>query len=154
MNTPPFFNEDTILSLKTTVSPNVAYSLGAEPDGREIVIESDDQILPFPIRHHPRLIHLACDIISLAESKDFWLLGTQYEDLSVMHTQPIDGQCLESRFICKPDSSLKQLKLVKSAKLIESIRFVILDENGRRVTFPERTIVKLGIEISPLYENN
>ena len=153
LNYQPFFSEDMIISLKATLSANVAYSLGAETDNKEITIENSGEILPFPVRYHPRLIHIACDIVSISESKDFWLINSQYENLSVIHSQTMENQSLENRFITKPDSTLKQLKLVRNAKLIEKIRFVILDENGRKINFPERTIVRLGLEISAMHEN-
>ena len=169
LNSQAFLIKGLQTSITVVCSSNVAYTLGlpngylsltigplsiTNPSHRPPLplnqITNTQQRLPSAIRFHAKLIHIATDLLCQSETRDQWLVASPYESFHVIYTQLLDSECLENRFIGKSDSGQKTHKLMRSANIFHAIRFILLDENCRRLSFARETIVNLGLQISPL----
>ena len=172
LNSKAFLVQEIQTSITVLCSANVAYALGlpknylsltigplslTEPPTQTPPINQITKFehrLPSAVRFHPKLVHIATNLLCHSETRDQWLVGSPYESFHVIYTQLLDSECLQSRFIAKSDTGQRAHKLMRSANIFHAIRFILLDENCRKLSFSRETIVNLGLQISPLLKQD
>ena len=108
---------------------------------------------PSTIRTIPRILYVCTDIIS-AVSRNLWLRDTPYESCHIIYTHVIDDSNITTKFVCKTSDTLTFHRISSLQCLWNSFNVYILDQNFRKVVFPLRTYVKLGLVIKPTNADN
>ena len=167
-----FLPERDKTTINVTCSKNVAYSLGCDPSQsslyfgpltsrgsaeddapksnteRRVVVSGP--CLGGSLRAHPRIIRLASNLLAHSEIRDNWLgYHSEYHDFHVIHSQTVDPATLDCKFIAKPDDNKVYHRLLRSSNILQQIKFIVVDENCKKIFFPKKTICRIGLCLTP-----
>ena len=108
----------------------------------------NNQQLPFAIRTMPSLIHICTDIVT-AQSRDSWLERSDYSDYHIIFSYVFDELAVNSRCIVNANCGNVYYKLKDTNRLLETMKFSVLDQNFKRIDFATKTYTRLGFRIRP-----
>ena len=117
------------------------------------ILESPRQRLYARIRPLPRIIHILCDLISTL-SRDTWLRNSKHLDFSIIHTMVLTDDMVNMHFISKVDKDEYFYRTSNARKVLNGIRFRMVDDSFRLIQFPVCTIAKLSFVIRPVLNRN
>ena len=111
-------------------------------------IQRNDQQLPFAVRTMPSLIHICTDIVT-AQSRDSWLERSDYNEYHIIFSYVFDELAINSRSIVNANCGNVYYKLKDTNRLLETMKFSVLDQNFQRIDFATKTYTRLGFRIRP-----
>ena len=109
-------------------------------------IISPSQTPPCNIRNAPGIVHLTTDIVS-GKGVDAFLQTTPLSDHHIVYSHHLDQTTFECRSIVNTDCPSKFLKLKKNHKILDKIKFCLVDENFQPCHFSQRTYTRLAFRI-------
>ena len=132
------------------ISLNVNETLGTQTTFTNN-IKNEHQRLPSQIRPMPKLLYLASSLIN-PPTCDLWLKNTPYKSCRIMDSFLIDDATISNRFITKTNGEYNYHKL--TTRSLDSFVFHIVDEWLQPVYWQQKTYVKLGLKIKPMFHNS
>ena len=105
------------------------------------------------IRPFPRVIHFLSDVVG-GLSRDGWLAGTQHSDYTIFHTMMINEEMINTRYICKVDQEQTFHRTSNARRVLNGLRFRIIDDNFRLIHFPVCTVIRMSFVIRPVLHEN
>ena len=94
-------------------------------------------------------IHLATDLAA-AKGRDFWLNQTRFADYQVIYTYSVDEQMLRSASIVTSQCDGEFVRLKQINRVLDLIRFCVLDQNFKKIHFPQRAFNRIALKIRPM----
>ena len=85
-----------------------------------------------------------------AKGRDFWLNQTRFADYQVIYTYTVDEQMLRSASIVNSQCDGEFVRLKQINRVLELIRFTVLDQNFKKVHFPQRAFNRIALKIRPM----
>lgn len=153
--------------LKIILPELLSYSLGSELEKQVTIgpfdgemplsqlprltnnILSPSQRLYSKIRNLPSVLHFACDI-AVTKGVDSWLRDSPFNDYQILYSHMVDESNLHTGTILSVDERDCFFKIKQANKILENVRFVVLNDNLRECIFPQRTYVRLALKIRPV----
>lgn len=112
-------------------------------------IVSSFQRLHGPTRFHPRILHIACDILSTSDQKFLRPINSDYPNFQTIHSILVEDHHFSSHFFSKNSDDITFHRMLKTENLLQRFHIVTLDENERPVTFPRNSIFSAKFVIKP-----
>jgi len=161
-----FFSKSDTSNLTVYFPPRLSYSLGQTKEesvigplcgnpGYVVRRQTEHSItksgisLGNALRHCPKVVRIASNILSSSELFDGWLDGTDSQDLNLVHSQLLDSAMLDARYITKLDENRLYYRMLRSSDVLNSIRIKLLDENCQSLMFPKNTVTNVGLCVTP-----
>ena len=105
------------------------------------------------LRVLPRLMYVCSDVVSTL-TRNLWLKQTEFESCHIIYTHILDENNINTKFICKNSENLIFHKISSLRPLLNSFSVYILDQNFKKVVFPQKTYTHLGLVIKPTHNDN
>ena len=161
-----YFSKNDSSNMTVTFPPNLSYTLGQskqtttlgplcgnpeyiQTPHTEHSITRTGPSLGGALRHCPKVVRIASNILSSSELHDTWLTETDNSDLNLIHSQILDSSQIEARYITKLDDTRMYYRMLRSSDVLSTIKVKILDENCENLIFPRNTITSIGLCITP-----
>ena len=112
-------------------------------------IVSSYQRLHGPIRNHPKILHIACDILSTSDQKVLRPINADYPNFQTIHSILVEDHHLTSRFFSKNTDDVTFHRMLKTETLLQRFHILTVDENERPVTLPRNSIFSAKFVIMP-----
>ena len=154
-----------------TIDPHGSYSLGCLPSSSIHIgplkfasecqnttkttprlttnILSSSQRLHGPVRFHPKILNITCDILSTSDQKMLRPVNEDFHNFRSLSTIVVDENHFNTRFFCKNSDDIFFHRMLKTETLLQRFHIFVCDENDRQVHFPRNSIFTAKLVIAP-----
>ena len=168
INSKPFFSSEVGVSLTIILPEHCSHVLGANGKNVKVKlgpisyhdqntmpttlisnhVQHSSQMLAFPVRPIPRVIHLVSDLCQNLK-RDFWLRDTKYENCHLLSSITLDESHIETGFIHIVNPDAHNHRLNNSKLLLSQFNVHLIDDQFQKILFQQKTYVSLQIILSP-----
>ena len=112
-------------------------------------ILSPNQRLAHGVRHVPKMMHVVSSIAG-SKGRDSWLSQTPFKDYQILFTYLIDEASVNTRGVTSCYGNELFYKVKQSSRILETLKFAILNENFQECHFPQKTYSRIALKIRPI----
>ena len=101
-------------------------------------VQHSSQMLAFPVRPIPRVIHLVSDLCQNLK-RDFWLRDTKYENCHLLSSITLDESHIETGFIHIVNPDAHNHRLNNSKLLLSQFNVHLIDDQFQKILFQQKS---------------